>query len=86
MEATARELNQQTAQVLSRVQAGETITVTKNGEPIAVIRPYGREDPAAYPFRTDPMGAADDVPTFQGDPRFSERVDGLLAGLGSDDR
>lgn len=86
METTARELNQQTAQVLSRVQAGETITVTKNGEPIAVIRPYGPEDPAAYPFRTDPMGAADDVPTFQGDPRFSERVDDLLAGFGSDDR
>jgi prevent-host-death family protein len=84
VETTARELNQQTAQVLA--QAGETIIVTKNGERIAVIRPYGREDPAAYPFRTDPMGVADDVPTFQGDPRFSERVDDLLAGFGSDDR
>jgi prevent-host-death family protein len=86
MEATARELNQQTAQVLARVIAGETITVTRNGEPIAVIRPYGPEDPASYPFRTDPMGADDDVPTFQGDARFSERVDDLLAGFGSDAR
>jgi prevent-host-death family protein len=83
MDATARELNQQTAQVLARVQAGETITVTKNGMPVAVIRPYGPEDPAAYPFRTDPMGL-DDAPTFSGPADFSDRADDLLAGFGSD--
>ncbi len=84
MEATARELNQQTAQVLARVEAGEIITVTKNGLPVAVLRPYGAEDPAAYPFRTDPMGIDETAPTFGGDPRFSERVDDLLTGFGSD--
>jgi prevent-host-death family protein len=83
METTARELNQQTAQVLARVQAGETVTVTKNGMPVAVIRPYGPEDPAAYPFRTDPMGF-DGAPSFSGPADFSERVDDLLAGFGSD--
>ena len=83
MEATARELNQQTAQVLARVEAGETVTVTKNGQPVAVLRPYGREDPPAYSFRTDPMGL-DEAPTFSGDPGFSEQVDDLLAGFGSD--
>jgi prevent-host-death family protein len=83
METTARELNQQTAQVLARVAAGETVTVTKNGHPVAVLRPYGPEDPAAYPFRTDPMGT-DDAPTFSGDRDFSERADDLLAGFGSD--
>jgi prevent-host-death family protein len=41
METTVRELNQRTAQVLARVEAGETITVTKNGHPVAVLRPYG---------------------------------------------
>jgi prevent-host-death family protein len=66
METTARELNQRTAQVLARVEAGETVTVTENGHPVAVLRPYGPEDPAAYPFRTDPMGM-DDAPTFNDD-------------------
>jgi prevent-host-death family protein len=85
MEVTARELNQQTAQVLARVEAGETVTVTKNGRPVAVLRPYGPEDPAAYPFRTDPMGLDEAAPTFRGDPSFSEQVDALLTGFGSDD-
>ena len=85
MEATARELNQQTAQVLARVEAGETVTVTKNGRPVAVLRPYGPDDPAAYPFRTDPMGLDEAVPTFIGDPGFSEQVDDLLTGFGGDD-
>ncbi len=84
METTARELNQQTAQVLARVEAGETVTVTKNGLPVAVLRPYGPEDPAAYPFRTDPMGTDEAVPTFSGDPSFSEQVDDLLTGFGLD--
>lgn len=84
MEATSRELNQQTAQVLARVEAGETITVTRNGRPVAVLRPYGAEDPMVYPFRTDPMGLDDSVPTFSGPADFSERVDDLLAGFGGD--
>ncbi|HEY7143541.1 MAG TPA: type II toxin-antitoxin system prevent-host-death family antitoxin [Streptosporangiaceae bacterium] len=84
MEATTRELNQQTAQVLARVAAGETITVTKNGVPVAVLRPYAQADPAAYPFRTEPMGADDSAPSFSGDPGFAERADELLAGFGED--
>lgn len=85
MEATARELNQHTAQVLARVEAGETVTVTKSGRPVAVLRPYGPEDPPDYPFRTDPMGMDDSVPTFDGASDFSERVDELLAGFGGDE-
>ena len=84
MEATSRELNQQTAQVLARVEAGETVTVTKNGRPVAVLRPYGAEDPTVYPFRTDPMGQDDSVPTFSGPADFSEHADDLMAGFGSD--
>ena len=71
METTVRELNQHTAQVLARVEAGEIVTVTRNGVPVAVLRPYGAADPVAYPFRTDPMGLDEDVPTFSGDPGFS---------------
>ena len=85
MEATARELNQHTAQVLARVEAGETVTVTKNGRPLAVLRPYGAGDPAVYPFRTDPMGRDESVPTFHGPKDFSEQADALMAGFGGDE-
>ena len=67
MEATMRELNQQSARVLAMVEHGETVTVTKNGQPIAVIRPYGSGDEPVYAFRIDPMGdELDDLPTFDG--------------------
>lgn len=38
-EVTRTELNQQTARVLARVQAGEEVTVTDRGRPIARIAP-----------------------------------------------
>ena len=84
MEATARELNQHTAQVLARAEAGETVTVTRNGRPVALIRGYGKDDSEAYPFRTDPMGVDESVPTFSGPPDFAERTDDLLTGFGGD--
>lgn len=85
MEASARELNQHTAQVLARAEGGEAVIVTRNGRPIALIRAYGRGgDTDEYPFRTDPMGVDDNIPTFNGPADFSERVDDLLAGFGGD--
>jgi prevent-host-death family protein len=85
MEATARELNQHTARVLARAEAGETVTVTRNGRAVAVIRGYGHDEgDDAYPFRTDPMGIDDTVPVFNGSPDFSERADDLLTGFGGD--
>ncbi|MFC7456257.1 type II toxin-antitoxin system Phd/YefM family antitoxin [Brachybacterium sp. GCM10030267] len=38
-DVTRTELNQQTARVLARVQAGEDVTVTDRGAPIARISP-----------------------------------------------
>lgn len=38
---TKTELNQQTARVLSRVAAGESLTVTDRGRPIAQLTPPG---------------------------------------------
>jgi prevent-host-death family protein len=84
MEATARELNQHTAQVLARAEAGETVTVTRNGRPVAVIHGFGEDKTEAYPFRTDPMGIDESVPTFSGPPDFAERADDLLTGFGED--
>jgi prevent-host-death family protein len=83
METTVRELNQHTAQVLAHAEAGESIVVTRNGRPVAVIRPY-RIEAGEYPFRTDPMGDDDAVPTFDGSADFSERVDDFMSGFGSD--
>ena len=82
-ETTVRELNQHTAQVLEHVTAGETVAVTRNGEPIAVIRPWNPDDGPVYPFRTDSMGY-DEVPVFHGDPDFSQRVDALMKDFGRD--
>lgn len=39
---TVRELNQQTGEVLRRVEAGETLAVTKNGHPVALLTPLPR--------------------------------------------
>lgn len=84
MEATARELNQHTAQVLARAEAGETVTVTRNGRPVALIRGYAEDCSGVYPFRTDPMGVDESVPTFSGPPDFAARTDDLLTGFGGD--
>lgn len=84
MEATVRELNQQTASVLAEVEAGESVTITKNGRPVAVIKPYSSDEDSGYPFRTDPMGYTDDIPTFSGEPDMSLRVDEYMRGFGED--
>jgi prevent-host-death family protein len=39
---TQRELRNDSAQVLREVQAGEVLVVTRNGEPIAELRPVQR--------------------------------------------
>jgi prevent-host-death family protein len=57
-----RELRDSLTQTIRRVRAGETIEVTNDGEPVAVIVPYrrsrldqliaeGRAIPARQPFR-----------------------------------
>lgn len=45
---TTREVNQNFSKVLARVEAGETVVVTKHGRPVAEIRPRSadrRDDP-----------------------------------------
>ena len=54
--------------------------MTKNGKPIAVMRPYGQADEPVHAFRTDPMGEDDEAPVFfGGPPDLSTRVDDYLA-------
>ncbi len=42
MEVTIRELRNRTAAVVAAVQAGEPVTLTSNGEPVADIVPHRR--------------------------------------------
>ena len=44
---TMRELRNQGAQVIERVAAGETLTVTRGGEPVAELRPLPRRPASA---------------------------------------
>lgn len=41
-EATIRELRNNGGAVIERVLAGERITITRDGEPVAELRPLGR--------------------------------------------
>jgi prevent-host-death family protein len=41
-EATVRELRNQGGAVIERVLAGESITITRDGEPVAELRPLPR--------------------------------------------
>ena len=40
---THREMRNQSAEVLRRVGAGESLIVTNNGNPVAVLSPVGRD-------------------------------------------
>ena len=44
---TMRELRNHGAQVIERVAAGETLTVTRGGEPVAELRPLPRRPTSA---------------------------------------
>jgi prevent-host-death family protein len=41
-EATVRELRNHGGAVIERVLSGETVTITRDGEPVAELRPLGR--------------------------------------------
>lgn len=41
-EAASRELRNNTRSLLDRVEAGEAITITIDGRPVAVLQPLGR--------------------------------------------
>jgi prevent-host-death family protein len=42
-EATIRDLRNNSAEVLERVAAGESVTVTRDGRPVAELRPLPRQ-------------------------------------------
>lgn len=44
-EVASRELRNDTKGVLGRVQSGESVTITVNDNPVAVLQPVGRRPP-----------------------------------------
>lgn len=65
---TAREANQRFAQVLSSVEAGEQVVVTKRGKPVAVISPYRAELTEERKAAIDQLMAIMDEPVELGAP------------------
>lgn len=44
-----RQLRNDNARIVDEVAAGETFVVTRNGEPLALLRPLGRGRPVTVP-------------------------------------
>lgn len=67
-----RDLSHRTSQILQRVKAGESLTITERGEAIAAVIPLRRP---GWP-----------LPSFgyatSGDPTWAARADDELAGFG----
>jgi prevent-host-death family protein len=49
VEVAMRELRNDTAGVLRRVEAGESILITKRGKPVAEVVPHRRQEPRWMP-------------------------------------
>jgi len=79
-EIAARELRNRTADVLRRVEAGEPVTITSRGRPVAQLTPVRteRRRPISRAELTRRLGRA------QADPGLREDL-ALLAGDTTDD-
>jgi prevent-host-death family protein len=80
METTAREFNQKSSQILASAARGETVTVTKNGTPVARVVPITENDIAPYP--TDPMGDIE-LPDLGLPDLSDDEIEEVLKGMGS---
>lgn len=79
MEATAREFNQKSSQILSAAAHGETVTVTRNGVAVAKVIPVSGEEAPPYPV--DPMGAID-LPDLGLPDLANEDIEQVLRTMG----
>jgi prevent-host-death family protein len=68
---TSRELKNSTGAVLRRVRAGESITVTNRGRPIAVVCPVARDEKEGAPRTTEAIWAEIDAVLAATKPPFS---------------
>ncbi|ORT60544.1 type II toxin-antitoxin system prevent-host-death family antitoxin [Streptomyces sp. CB03238] len=80
METTAREFNQKSSQILAAAARGETVTVTKNGTPVARVVPITENDIPSFP--TDPMGDIE-LPDLGLPDLSDDEIEDVLKGMGS---
>lgn len=78
-EVASRELRNSTRSLLDRVGAGETLTITVDGRPVAVLAPIGRRP--RWATRSE---FATTVLAHQGDPGLADDLD-ELAGETTDE-
>ncbi|WP_156725345.1 type II toxin-antitoxin system Phd/YefM family antitoxin [Streptomyces apocyni] len=81
MEATAREFNQRSSQILAAAERGETVTVTKNGRPVARVVPIDADEVPAY--STEPMGDMEIPDIGPGPDLTNDEIDDVLRGMGA---
>lgn len=79
-EVASRELRNATRSLLDRVESGETITITVDGRPAAVLAPIGRR-----PRWLSRSEFASVVVAHQADPGLTADLD-QLAGESTDER
>jgi prevent-host-death family protein len=75
MRVSVRELRNHTSQVVAAVRAGEAVTLTSNGEPIADIVPHRRRTrwlPGSW--------LREELVTRQADPAMRRDLDRLAGG------
>jgi prevent-host-death family protein len=60
---TVRELQQQTTKVMNRVKAGETLVISEDGRPVAVLVPNAPS--TGMPPAADPAPEADAGPCWR---------------------
>jgi prevent-host-death family protein len=65
---TAREANQHFAKVLSAVEAGEQVVISKRGKPVAVMSPYKPALDAEHQAAVEHLKAVMDEPVELGAP------------------
>lgn len=81
METTARDFNQRSSQILAAAERGETITVTKNGRPVARVVPIDADE--VPPYSTEPMGDMEIPDIGAGPDLTNEDIEEALKGMGS---
>ena len=65
---TAREANQHFARILSAVEAGEQVVISKRGKPVAVMSPYKPALDAEHQAAVEHLKAVMDEPVELGAP------------------
>ena len=80
VEVATRELRNDTAGVLRRVEAGETVVITVRGKPVADLVPHRPEGPRWL----GPEEVVDLITKYSADPGLRDDLD-RLAGETTDD-